>query len=59
VFFNQVANDEINLIIKEFLKLISTFQQRLKERNPTKVKQKLRFVAGIKQVRFDQDQFHK
>jgi len=50
LFFLQCADEATNAAAKELLKLISTFQARLKEKNPLKAKQKLRFVAGLKQV---------
>lgn len=46
-----MADEATNAAARELLKLISTFQMRLKEKNPLKAKQKLRFVAGLKQVR--------
>jgi hypothetical protein len=46
----QVADELTNAAAKELLRLISTFQARMKEKNPQKAKQKLRFVAGLKQV---------
>lgn len=48
--FKQMADEATNAAAKELLKLISTFQLRMKEKNPLKVKQKLRFVCGLKQV---------
>ena len=45
-----MADEAINLAAKELLRLISNFQARMKEKNPQKAKQKLRFVAGLKQV---------
>lgn len=50
-FSLQVADEVTNAAAKDLLKLISTFQARLKEKNPLKSKQKLRFVTGLKQVR--------
>lgn len=47
-----MADEATNAAAKELLKLISTFQLRLKEKNPLKVKQKLRFVCGLKQVTY-------
>lgn len=44
-----VADENINSILKELLKQLATFQQRMKERNPEKAHQKPRFVCGIKQ----------
>lgn len=46
----QVADEATNAAARELLTLISTFQMRLKEKNPLKAKQKLRFVTGLKQV---------
>ena len=46
----QVADETTNAAARELLTLISTFQMRLKEKNPLKAKQKLRFVTGLKQV---------
>jgi hypothetical protein len=48
--FEKVADETTNAAAKELLRLISTFQARIKEKNPHKAKQKLRFVAGLKQV---------
>lgn len=50
-----MADESTNQAAKELLRLISTFQARMKEKNPQKAKQKLRFVAGLKQVSFDGD----
>jgi hypothetical protein len=50
-WFEKVADETTNAAAKELLRLISTFQARMKEKNPQKAKQKLRFVAGLKQVR--------
>ena len=52
LYYIQIADEASNAAIKELLRLISTFQARLKEKNPQKAKQKLRFVAGLKQVRY-------
>jgi ribosomal protein L7Ae-like RNA K-turn-binding protein len=50
-WLEKVADETTNAAAKELLRLISTFQARMKEKNPQKAKQKLRFVAGLKQVR--------
>lgn len=52
LYYIQIADEASNAAIKELLRLISTFQARLKEKTPQKAKQKLRFVAGLKQVRY-------
>lgn len=45
-----VASDEVNLLVKSLLSLLSTFQARLKEKNPLNYKRKIRFVTGIRQA---------
>jgi hypothetical protein len=48
--FDQIADDEANKIVKEFLQILATLQQRAKEKDPINAKKKERFVMGIKQV---------
>jgi ribosomal protein L7Ae-like RNA K-turn-binding protein len=43
------ANDEIDKLIQTTLNTLAGYQKRLKENEPLKAKQKMRFVCGLKQ----------
>jgi xanthosine utilization system XapX-like protein len=45
-----LASEDINGVIKELLKKLSTFQQRAKENNPLSAKKGERLVMGMRQV---------